>query len=118
MEETLRGAFSTTGCGLTLDFARNRLFEINTVVTPDTLLRWYRRLIAKKYDGSNNRTVGRPKTVIEIEELILQMARQNRPGATPEFEANCSIWGMRLAATRSSEFSLKTAWIPLRFEEK
>jgi transposase InsO family protein len=48
------------------------------LVTPDTLLRWYRRLIAKKYDGSKNRTVGRPRTAAEIEELILQMARQNR----------------------------------------
>jgi len=52
---------------------RKGLFEISTLVTPDTLLRWYRRLIAQKYDGSRNRPVGRPKTVIEIEELILQM---------------------------------------------
>ena len=57
---------------------RRGLFEISTLVTPDTLLRWYRRLIAKKVDGSKNRTVGRPKTAVEIEELILQMARQNR----------------------------------------
>jgi putative transposase len=45
-------------------------------VTPDTLLQWYRRLIAKKYDGSKSRTVGRPRTAAEIEE-ILRMARQN-----------------------------------------
>jgi transposase InsO family protein len=56
---------------------RKGLFEISTLVTPDTLLRWYRRLIAKKYDGSNRRTAGRRKTAAEIEELILQMARQN-----------------------------------------
>jgi hypothetical protein len=46
-------------------------------VTPDTLLRWYRRLITKKYDGSKSRTAGRPRTPAEIEELILRMARQN-----------------------------------------
>jgi transposase InsO family protein len=57
---------------------RKGLFEISTLVTPDTLLRWYRRLIARKYDGSESRIVGRPKTAVEIEELILQMARQNR----------------------------------------
>ena len=57
---------------------RRGLFEISTLVTPDTLLRWYRKLIAKKYDGSKNRTVGRPKTAVEIERLIVQMARQNR----------------------------------------
>ncbi len=97
---------------------RKGLFEISSLVTPDTLLRWYRRLIAKKYDGSENRTVGRPKTAIEIEELIVQMARQNRTWGTPEFEAHCTTWDTRLAATQSSEFSLGTAWIPRRFEEK
>jgi putative transposase len=56
---------------------RAGLFEISTLVTPDTLLWWYRRLIAKKYDGSKRRTVGRPRTAAEIEELILQMAREN-----------------------------------------
>ncbi len=56
---------------------RKGLFEIGTLVTPDTLLRWYRRLIARKYDGSKARNAGRPKTVAEIEQLIVQMARSN-----------------------------------------
>ncbi len=56
---------------------RKGLFEIDTLVTPDTLLRWYRRLIAKKYDGSQARGAGRPKTAAEIERLILRMARDN-----------------------------------------
>jgi len=57
---------------------RKGLFEIATLVTPDTLLRWHRRLIAKKYDGSQTRKPGRPKTTAEIQELILLMARDNR----------------------------------------
>jgi len=57
---------------------RKGLFEISTLVTPDTLLRWFRKLIAKKYDGSKNRSAGRPKTAAEIEALIVRMARQNR----------------------------------------
>ena len=56
---------------------RQGLFEIDTLVTPDTLLRWYRTLIAKKYDGSVVRGPGRPKTAVEIEQLILRMARSN-----------------------------------------
>ena len=56
---------------------RRGLFDIGTLVTPDTLLRWYRRLIASKYDGSKARKAGRPKTAAEIEQLILQMARGN-----------------------------------------
>ncbi len=46
---------------------RKGLFEVGTLVTPDTLLRWHRRLIAQKYDGSKARKAGRPKTAAEIE---------------------------------------------------
>ena len=34
---------------------RDGLKEVAGLVTPDTLLRWYTRLIAKKYDGSKRR---------------------------------------------------------------
>jgi putative transposase len=46
-------------------------------VTPDTLLRWYRNLVAAKYDGSKKRGPGRPRTQPEIAELIVRMAREN-----------------------------------------
>lgn len=58
---------------------RRGLTEIATLVTPDTLLRWYRQLVARKYDGSKRRGPGRPRTATEIERLILEMARAN-PG--------------------------------------
>jgi len=41
---------------------RRRLAEIAGIVTPDTILRRYRRLVAKKYDGSKTRRPGRPST--------------------------------------------------------
>jgi hypothetical protein len=41
---------------------RRRLVSIAGIVTPDTILRWYRRLVAKKYDGSKQRRPGRPST--------------------------------------------------------
>jgi putative transposase len=56
-----------------------RLLEIGTIVMPDTLLRWYRQLVAKKYDGTTTRKPGRAKTAAEIEKLILDMA-SNNPG--------------------------------------
>jgi transposase InsO family protein len=56
---------------------RRGIFDIGTLVTPDMLLRWYRRLISRKYDGSKARKPGRPKTAADIEQLILQMARDN-----------------------------------------
>ncbi len=56
---------------------RRGLFQIETLVTPDTLLRWHRQLIARKYDGSKRRNQGRPRTAAEIGELVLRMARDN-----------------------------------------
>ena len=44
------------------------------IVTPDTILRWYRRLIAKKYDGSARRRRGRPMTRQDVAELVVRMA--------------------------------------------
>ena len=40
--------------------SRKVLAEVATIVTPDTLLRWHRKLIAEKYDGSAKRAPGRP----------------------------------------------------------
>jgi hypothetical protein len=55
------------------------LSEIATIVTPETLLAWHRKLIAKKYDVSLFRTPGWPRTATEITTLIIRMAEEN-PG--------------------------------------
>ena len=40
---------------------RKTLGEMDTLFTPDTLLRWFRQLVAQKYDGTGNRAIGRPQ---------------------------------------------------------
>lgn len=56
---------------------RQVLSGIACIVTADTLLRWYRRLVAKKYDGSKRRRPGRPTSRADLVELVLRMAREN-----------------------------------------
>lgn len=56
---------------------RARLRELSPIVTPDTLLRWYRQLVAAKYDGSAKRSPGRPRIADEIQKLIVEMAADN-----------------------------------------
>ncbi|MCP4005521.1 MAG: transposase [bacterium] len=56
---------------------RGVLRELLTMVTPDTILRWHRELIARKYDGSANRRPGRPRIVEEIRSLVVRMAEEN-----------------------------------------
>src|SRR5436190_23805496 len=57
---------------------RKLLAEIATIVTPETLLAWHRKLIAKKYDGSAHRMPGRPRIATGIEALVIRMAEENR----------------------------------------
>jgi hypothetical protein len=56
---------------------RAALAELGQVVTPDTLLRWYRKLVDAKYDGSKRRKFGRPRTKTVIANLVVCMARDN-----------------------------------------
>ena len=53
---------------------RNVLAELETLVAPDTLLRWYRELIALKWSYSHRRGPGRPRVMTAISDLIVQMA--------------------------------------------
>lgn len=57
---------------------RRRLLDVAGIVTPDTILRWYRRLVAKKYDGSKKRRPGRPRAKPDIAGLVVRMANENR----------------------------------------
>jgi putative transposase len=57
---------------------RKRLQEVATIATPNTLLRWYRQLVAQKFDGSRHRRApGRPRVLEEIEHLTIRMAEEN-----------------------------------------
>src|SRR6202043_2507174 len=58
---------------------RKALGEVATVALPDTILAWYRRVVARKSAGSRaRRPQGRPPIHREVEELIVRMARENR----------------------------------------
>ena len=55
---------------------RQALTEVASIVTPDTVLRWHRQLIAQKWT-EKRRSPGRPPVMREIEELTVRMAREN-----------------------------------------
>jgi putative transposase len=57
---------------------RKLLDETTVLFTPDTILGWYRRLIAKKYDGSQNaKNPGRPRITKEISDLVMRFKQEN-----------------------------------------
>ncbi len=55
------------------------LLKLDTIVSPDTLLRWHRRLVAQKWNFVERRSPGRPGIMRHISNLILRMAQEN-PG--------------------------------------
>ena len=65
--------------------SRKVLIELKTLVTPDTLMRWYRDLVASKSDYSDRRGPGRPRVMEAIVDLVVGIyadqgcTRKSRP---------------------------------------
>ena len=53
------------------------LRELGTIVTPETLLRWHRELVARKWTFVERRRPGRPRTREELVGLVVRMASEN-----------------------------------------
>ena len=78
--------------------SRKILAEVATIVTPETLLTWHRKLIANKYDGSRQRKPGRPRTDTEVEALIVRMAQENRTWGYDRIQGAMANLGHKLSA--------------------
>jgi hypothetical protein len=66
---------------------RRTLEKLAGLVTPDTILRWYRELVAKKYDGTAQRQGARPGTAASLQRLIVQFATEN-----PSYVKSAEMW--------------------------
>src|SRR4051812_5535971 len=101
---------------------RQLLAEVASIVTPETLLAWHRKLIAQKYDGSRQRGLGRPRTRQEIEALVVRLAEENREWGYRRLQGALSHLGHKLARSTiaailerhgmepAPERSRKTTW--------
>jgi putative transposase len=61
---------------------RKLLNDVAHVAKPETILGWYHKLVAAKFDGSKNRrSPGRPRINVEVEKLVVKIARENDWGS-------------------------------------
>ena len=67
------------------------------LVTPETLLRWHRRRIAKHWTQPRALRIGRPPTSAELRHLVVRLARRTRPGDTAASRANSPVRHLRPA---------------------
>jgi len=77
------------------------LHEITTLFTPETLLRWHKLLVARKYDGSGKRGP-KPKKANEVRDLVLKMK-----AASPD-------WGYGHIHGELKKLGYKISWQTVR----
>ena len=78
---------------------RKLLGEWASLVTPDTIMRWYRKLIAMKWDYSARRGPGRPPVILLLRKLVVRMALENPFWGYDRIEGEIRKLGYRLSPT-------------------
>ena len=78
---------------------RRVVMQVAGIVTPDTILRWYRRLIAQTDDGSARRGRGRPMTRRDVAARVVRMAVENPQWGDTRIRGALSNLGHEIART-------------------
>jgi hypothetical protein len=98
---------------------RKVLDDVAAAAKPDTILGWYRKLIANKFDGSKfRRSVGRPKVDQETERLVAKMARENPSWGYDRIVGALANLGIVYPIKRWATSSVATAFLQRRSESK
>ena len=77
---------------------REDLYQLDTLVTPDTLLAWHRKLIAQKWTYPRRRP-GRPSINQELTELVVRIARENQSWGYDRIQGALSNLGYKISAS-------------------
>jgi Integrase core domain len=75
---------------------RALLTHVATIVTPDTVLRWHRQLIARKWTYAKRRP-GRPSVLPEIRRLVVRIATDNPSWGYTRIQGALKNLGHRVA---------------------
>ena len=89
------------------------LRAIAQVASPATLLRWYRELIVRKYDGSAHRGPGRPMTPGAIRQLVIRLAQENRGWGYTRIQGALAHLGHEVGRTTIREILLGAGLAPV-----
>jgi putative transposase len=87
------------------------------LVTPDTLLRWHRRRIARHWTQPS-RSPGRPSTAVEIRRLVLRMATENSTWGYRRIHGELLRLGHHLAASTVWQILNNHGIVPARAHER
>jgi len=91
---------------------RSVLADACRIFSPDTILRWQARLVARKYDGSKKRTPGRKRISEEVEPLIIRIARKNKTWGSRRIKGQLKYLGHKVCHTTIDNVLKRNGYTP------
>ena len=91
---------------------RKVLEDASCAFSPDTILKWHRMLIAKKYNGSGNRKPCRNRITPELEDLIIMLARKNKTWGSRRIKGALKHLGFKVCHTTIDNVLLRNGYDP------
>jgi putative transposase len=93
--------------------SRKMLEKCTVLFTPDTVIGWYNKLIAQKYDGMYNRgKVGRPQVTTEIIELIIKFKKENPRWGYDKITDQIIYLGYKISKTSVKNILIENGFDP------
>ncbi len=83
----------TSKLRLTTNRTTRQLRNIIRVFQPETVFKWYRELVRRKWTYRGKNLGGRPRTDRELEQLVIRLARENSDWGNGRIEGECRKWG-------------------------
>jgi hypothetical protein len=93
--------------------SRKMLEQCTELFTADTVMRWYHKLIAEKYDGSSNRgKVGRPQIAAEIVDLVIRFKEENPRWGYQKITDQIEYLGYTISKTSVKNILIENGYDP------
>jgi len=93
--------------------SRKMLEQCTVLFCPDTIIGWYNKLIAEKYDGTCNRAkVGRPPITLEIVNLVIKFKKENSRWGYQKITDQVEYLGYKISRTSVKNILIENGFNP------